>query len=95
MKIKKLLEKVTKLENSLDNSDYYKEGDYAVESVKSGKIIEKQERKIQELKNENKALKSSKVGLDKKYIMSVELEGKILRTRKRDSLKVFLFCRNN
>lgn len=70
---KKLLEKITELEKSLYNSAYYKDGDYAVEAVKRGKIIEKQEKEIQKLKseiqklkNENKALKSSKVVSDKK-----------------------------
>lgn len=70
---KKLLEKLTELENDLYKSAYYKEGDYAVEAVKRGKIIEKQEKEIQKLKseiqklkNENKALKSSKVVSDKK-----------------------------
>lgn len=70
---KKLLEKLTELENDLYKSAYYKEGDYAVEAVKRGKIIEKQEKEIQKLKyeiqklkNENKTLKSSKVVSDKK-----------------------------
>ncbi|WP_394857243.1 sigma-70 RNA polymerase sigma factor region 4 domain-containing protein [Clostridium paraputrificum] len=70
---RKLLEKITELENLLHNSAYYKEGDYAVEAVKRGKIIEKQEKEIQKLKseiqklkNENKSLKSSKVVSDKK-----------------------------
>ena len=63
---KKLLEKITELENSLHNSAYYKEGDYAVEAVKRGKIIEEQEKEIQKLKNENKALKNNKAVSDKK-----------------------------
>ncbi len=63
---KKLLEKLTELENDLYKSAYYKEGDYAVEAVKRGKIIEKQEKEIQKLKNENKVLKSRKVVSDKK-----------------------------
>lgn len=70
---KKLLEKITELENEVYKSAYYKEGDYAVEAVKRGKIIEKQEKEIQKLKseiqklkNENKSLKSSKVVSDKK-----------------------------
>ena len=70
---KKLLEKIAELEKSLHNSAYYKDGDYAVEAVKRGKIIEKQEKEIQKLKseiqklkNENKKLKSSKVVSDKK-----------------------------
>lgn len=70
---KKLLEKITELENDLYKSAYYKEGDYAVEAVKRGKIIEKQEKEIQKLKseiqklkNENKALKNNKVVSDKK-----------------------------
>lgn len=70
---KKLLEKLTELENDLYKSAYYKEGDYAVEAVKRGKIIEKQEKEIQKLKseiqklkNENKALKNNKVVSDKK-----------------------------
>lgn len=68
---KKLLEKITELENDLYKSAYYKEGDYAVEAVKRGKIIEKQEKEIQKLKseiqklkNENRTLKSSKVVSD-------------------------------
>ena len=70
---KKLLEKITELENDLYKSAYYKEGDYAVEAVKRGKIIENQEKEIQKLKseiqklkNENKALKNNKVVSDKK-----------------------------
>ena len=70
---KKLLERITDLENSLHNSAYYKEGDYAVEAIKRGKIIEKQEKSIQKLKNEiqklkdkNKLLKSNNVISDKK-----------------------------
>ena len=70
---KKLLEKITELEKALHNSAYYKDGDYAVEAVKRGKIIEKQEKEIQKLKseiqklkNENNKLKSSKVVSDKK-----------------------------
>lgn len=70
---KKLLEKITELENSLYNSAYYKEGDYAVEAVKRGKIIEEKEKEIQKLKseiqklkNENKILKNNKVVSDKK-----------------------------
>ena len=70
---KKLLERITDLENSLHNSAYYKEGDYAVEAIKRGKLIEKQEKSIQKLKNEiqklkdkNKLLKSNNVISDKK-----------------------------
>lgn len=70
---KKLLEKITELENDLYKSAYYKEGDYAVEAVKRGKIIENQEKEIQKLKseiqklkNENKALKNNKAVSDKK-----------------------------
>ena len=70
---KKLLEKITELENDLYKSAYYKEGDYAVEVVKRGKIIENQEKEIQKLKseiqklkNENKALKNNKAVSDKK-----------------------------
>lgn len=70
---KKLLEKITELENALHNSAYYKEGDYAVEAVKRGKVIEKQEKEIQKLKseiqklkNENKSLKGSNAASDKK-----------------------------
>jgi len=68
---KKLLEKITELESEIYKSAYYKEGDYAVEAVKRGKIIEKQEKEIQKLKgeiqklkNENRTLKSSKVVSD-------------------------------
>ena len=70
---RKLLEKIAELENDIYKSAYYKEGDYAVEAVKRGKTIEKQEKEIQKLKSEiqklkieNKALKSSKVVSDKK-----------------------------
>ena len=70
---KKLLEKIIDLENTLHNSAYYKEGDYAVEAVKRGKIIEKQEKEIQKLKdeiqklkNENKLLKNNRVASDEK-----------------------------
>lgn len=70
---KKLLEKITELESEIYKSAYYKEGDYAIEAVKRGKIIEKQEKEIQKLKgeiqklkNENRALKSNKVVSDKK-----------------------------
>lgn len=70
---RKLLEKITELENDLYKSAYYKEGDYAVEAVKRGKIIENQEKEIQKLKseiqklkNENKALKNNKAVSDKK-----------------------------
>ena len=65
---KKLLEKITKLENELYKASYYKDGDYEIEAVRRGKVIEKQEKEIQKfkeeirkLKNENKVLKSSKV----------------------------------
>ncbi|MGG7060234.1 hypothetical protein ACQPUZ_18455 [Clostridium tertium] len=70
---KKLLEKVTELENLLHNLAYYKEGDYAVEAVKRGKVIEEQEKEIQnlkseikKLKNQNKILKNNRVVSDKK-----------------------------
>jgi hypothetical protein len=70
---KKLLERITELENSLHKSSYYKEGDYAVEAIKRGKIIEKQEKTIQKLKNEiqklkdeDKFLKSNNIVSDKK-----------------------------
>lgn len=54
---KKLLEKVSVLEGELHKSAYYKDGDYAVEAVKRGKIIEKQEKEIQKLKCEIQKLK--------------------------------------
>ena len=63
---KKFLEKIKDLEKSLHNSAYYKEGDYVVEAVKRGKIIEKQENEIQKLKDENKLLKSNNVISGKK-----------------------------
>lgn len=70
---KKLLEIIKKLEKEIQDSAYYKEGTYAIEAVKRGKIIEKQEKEIQKLKSEiqklkieNNALKSSKVVSDKK-----------------------------
>lgn len=57
---KKLLDKITVLEKELQNSSYYKEGSYAIEAVKRGQIIAKQEKEIQELKKEIQKLKSEK-----------------------------------
>ena len=54
---KKLLEKISSLENQLHRSAYYKEGDYAVEAVKRGKVLENKEKEIQELKHEIQKLK--------------------------------------
>ena len=63
----KRLQMITKLENQLYKSAYYKEGSYAIEAVERGQIIAKQEKEIQKLKNEiqklkdeNKKLKSNK-----------------------------------
>ena len=67
---KKLLEKITELENSLHNSAYYKEGDYAVEAVKRGQIIAKQEKEIQELKNEIQKLKDENEKLRNSNVIS-------------------------
>ena len=95
---KKLLEKITELENDLYKSAYYKEGDYAVEAVKRGKIIENQEKEIQKLKseiqklkNENKALKNNKAVSDKKiYNERGELEGKKdFQNKKKEMMKMY------
>lgn len=55
---KKLLDIIKKLEKELGESAYYKEGSYAIEAVKRGQIIAKQEKEIQELKKEIQKLKS-------------------------------------
>ena len=67
---KKLLKKITELENSLYKSAYYKEGDYAVEAVKRGQIIAKQEKEIQELKNEIQKLKDENEKLRNSNVIS-------------------------
>ncbi|MGG7142497.1 hypothetical protein ACQPVP_03425 [Clostridium nigeriense] len=54
---KKLLEIIKKLEKEIQDSAYYKEGSYAIEAVERGQIIEKQEKEIQDLKNEIQKLK--------------------------------------
>lgn len=55
---KKLIKIITSLEEQLHKSAYYKEGSYAIEAVKRGQIIAKQEKEIQELKKEIQKLKS-------------------------------------
>lgn len=71
---KKLLEIIKKLEKELEDSAYYKEGSYAIEAVKRGKIIEEKDKEIQKLnseiqklKNENMLLKNNK-GISNKNI---------------------------
>lgn len=59
---KKHLEKIKELEENLHKSSYYKEGDYAIQALERGRIIEQQEKEIQKLKNENKLLKNNKPG---------------------------------
>lgn len=64
---KKMLNKITDLENQLHKSAYYKEGSYAIELVKRNKEIELKDKEIelknkeiQKLKDEIKKLKNIK-----------------------------------
>ena len=62
----KLLEHIEYLEEQLKRSAYYKEEHYAIEAVERGNKIEKLEKEIQQLKDENKLLKSTKRPIDLK-----------------------------
>ena len=62
----RLLKDIKDLEEQLRRSAYYKEGHYAIEAVERGRIIEKQKNEIQQLKDENKLLKSTKRPIDLK-----------------------------
>lgn len=63
---KRLLKDIEDLEEQLRRSAYYQEGHYAIEAVERGSIIEKQKNEIQQLKDENKLLKSTKRPIDLK-----------------------------
>ena len=63
---KRLLKDIEDLEEQLRRSAYYQEGHYAIEAVERGRIIEKQKNEIQQLKDENKLLKSTKRPIDLK-----------------------------
>lgn len=63
---KRLLKDIEDLEEQLCRSAYYQEGHYAIEAVERGRIIEKQKNEIQQLKDENKLLKSTKRPIDLK-----------------------------
>lgn len=63
---KRLLKDIEDLEEQLRRSAYYQEGHYAIEAVERGHIIEKQKNEIQQLKDENKLLKSTKRPIDLK-----------------------------
>lgn len=63
---KRLLKDIEDLEEQLCRSAYYQEGHYAIEAVERGHIIEKQKSEIQQLKDENKLLKSTKRPIDLK-----------------------------
>ena len=63
---KRLLKDIEDLEEQLRISAYYQEGHYAIEAVERGHIIEKQKSEIQQLKDENKLLKSTKRPIDLK-----------------------------
>ena len=62
----RLLKDIKDLEEQLRRSAYYQEGHYAIEAVERGRIIEKQKNEIQQLKDENKLLKSTKRPIDLK-----------------------------
>lgn len=62
----RLLKDIEDLEEQLCRSAYYQEGHYAIEAVERGRIIEKQKNEIQQLKDENKLLKSTKRPIDLK-----------------------------
>lgn len=62
----RLLKDIEYLEEQLRRSAYYQEGHYAIEAVERGRIIEKQKNEIQQLKDENKLLKSTKRPIDLK-----------------------------
>lgn len=62
----RLLKDIEDLEEQLRRSAYYQEGHYAIEAVERGRIIEKQKNEIQQLKDENKLLKSTKRPIDLK-----------------------------
>lgn len=53
----KRLQMITKLENQLYKSAYYKEGSYAIELVKKNRELEAKDKEIQNLKDENKLSK--------------------------------------
>lgn len=63
---KRLLKDIEDLEEQLCRSAYYQEGHYAIEAVERGRIIEKQKNEIQQLKDENKLLKSTRGPIDLK-----------------------------
>lgn len=63
---KRLLKDIEDLEEQLRISAYYQEGHYAIEAVERGRIIEKQKNEIQQLKDENKLLKSTRGPIDLK-----------------------------
>ena len=52
----KRLQMITKLENQLYKSAYYKEGSYAIELVKKNRELEAKDKEIQNLKDENEKL---------------------------------------
>ena len=62
----RLLKDIEDLEEQLRRSAYYQEGHYAIEAVERGRIIEKQKNEIQQLKDENKLLKSTRGPIDLK-----------------------------
>ena len=62
----RLLKDIEYLEEQLRRSAYYQEGHYAIEAVERGRIIEKQKNEIQQLKDENKLLKSTRGPIDLK-----------------------------
>ena len=63
---KRLLKDIEDLEEQLRRSAYYQEWYYAIEAVERGRVIEKQKNKIQQLKDENKLLKSTRGPIDLK-----------------------------
>lgn len=63
---KRLLKDIEDLEEQLRRSAYYQEWHYAIEAVERGRVIEKQKNKIQQLKDENKLLKSTRGPIDLK-----------------------------
>lgn len=84
----KRLQMITKLENQLHESAYYKEGSYAIEAVKRERIIEEKNKEIQKIIIENQILQDRIENLKKEYVTKVKEKNKEIELKDKEIKKL-------